>query len=62
MVKLNEVVPLIGIVSAPKSSLTTGGEVTLRLALAVLPVPVLDDVTAPVVLVKEPANVARTLT
>jgi hypothetical protein len=62
IVKLNEVIPFNGIVSAPNPSLTTGGDVTLRFAVAELPVTALDDVTAPVVFVKFPGNVARTFT
>jgi hypothetical protein len=61
-VKLNAVVPFIGIVAAPKAFAIAAGEVTLRFADAVLPLPPLLDVTAPVVLVKSPGKIPRTFT
>jgi len=62
MVKLNEVAPFSGIVAAPNVSVIPGGEITLRFAVAVLPVPPLLDVTAAVVLMMLPADVPFTLT
>jgi hypothetical protein len=43
--------PLTGIVAAPNALAIVGGAATVRFALAVLPVPPLVEVTAPVVLV-----------
>ena len=51
MVKLNKDVPFCTVVSGKKTSLMVGGMATLRLAVAVLPVPPLVEVTFPVVLV-----------
>ena len=51
MVKVSEVVPFSGIADAPNAFTMVGGVATLKLALAVLPVPPLVDVTLPVVLV-----------
>lgn len=51
MLKVSDVVPFSGMLSAPNDFVIDGGAATLRLAVAVLPVPPLVDVTAPVVLV-----------
>jgi len=51
MLKVSEVVPFSGMLAAPNALLIDGGEATVRLAVAVLPVPPLVEVTAPVVLV-----------
>lgn len=51
MWNVNEVVPLNGMVAAPKDFVMVGGTATLRFAEAVLPVPPFVEVTAPVVLV-----------
>jgi hypothetical protein len=51
IVKLMLVVPLSGIVLAPNDLAILGGETTVRLAEAVLPVPPLVELTFPVVLV-----------
>jgi len=48
---VSEVAPLIGMVGAPKALVMDGGVATVRLAEAVLPVPPLVALTAPVVLV-----------
>jgi hypothetical protein len=48
---VSEVVPSSGMLAAPNDFVIEGGAATLRLALAVLPVPPLVEVTAPVVLV-----------
>jgi hypothetical protein len=50
-VKVSEVVPLSAIVAAPNALLMLGGAATVRLALAVLPVPPSFELTALVVLV-----------
>jgi hypothetical protein len=55
MMIVSDVEPLIGTFAAPNALATDGGAATLRLALAVLPVPPLVDVTAPVVFVYWPA-------
>jgi hypothetical protein len=59
-VKLNVVLPFSGIVAAPNVFVIPGGEITLKFAVAVLPVPALVDVTAPVVLTMLPADVPFT--
>src|SRR5262245_64010407 len=51
MVNVNVVEPFSGIVNAPKALMIDGGLATVRLAVAVLPVPPLVELTAPVVLV-----------
>lgn len=51
MVIVSEVVPLSGMLVAPKAFWTEGGVATVRLAEAVLPVPPFVEVTLPVVLV-----------
>ena len=60
-VKLNEVAPFRGIVTAPNAFVIPGGEITLRFAVAVFPFPALAEVTAAVVLVRLPADVPFTL-
>ena len=50
-VKVSDVVPFSGIEAAPNALTMPGGDATVRLAVAVLPVPPLVEVTAPVVLV-----------
>ena len=54
IVNVSVVVPFKAIVDTPNALVTVGGTVTLRFAVAVLPVPPLADVTAPVVLTKSP--------
>ena len=51
MLKVSEVVPPVGTDAAPKALVMDGGVATVRLAVAVLPVPPLVEVTAPVVFV-----------
>ena len=51
IVNVSEVEPFNGTVAAPKTLVIVGGLATVRLAVAVLPVPPLVDVTLPVVLV-----------
>jgi len=51
MVNVNEVVPFRGISAAPNTLVIEGGVATVKLAVAVLPVPPLVEVTFPVVLV-----------
>src|SRR5215831_4831467 len=51
MLNVSEVVPFNGICDTPKALVIVGGLATVRLALAVLPVPPLVEVTLPVVLV-----------
>jgi hypothetical protein len=62
MVKVSDVAPFKGIDAAPKDLVMLGGARTVRFAVAVLPVPPLVEVTAPVVLVKLPEAVPVTLT
>ena len=62
MVKLNEVLPFSGIDVAPKLLLMEGGAPTDRLAVAVLPVPPLVELTLPVVLVYWPDDAPVTFT
>jgi hypothetical protein len=62
MVKVSEVTPFKGMVSAPNSLLIDGGEATVKLAEAVLPVPPLVEVTFPVVFVYWPEAVPVTVT
>jgi hypothetical protein len=61
-VKVSDVVPFSGIDAAPNDLVMLGGARTLRLAVAVLPVPPLVEVTALVVFVKSPEAVPVTLT
>jgi len=51
MVMVREVTPFSGMLAAPNAFWMVTGEATLKLAVAVLPVPPLVDVTFPVVLV-----------
>jgi hypothetical protein len=51
MVNVSEVVPFSGIVAAPNALVIVGGEATVKLAVAVFPVPPLVEETAPLVLV-----------
>ena len=51
MVNVRVVVPFNGTVDAPKAFAIDGADATVRLAVAVLPVPPLVEVTAPVMLV-----------
>ena len=51
MLNVSEVVPFSGMLAAPKALAMAGGEATVRFAVAVLPVPPLVEVTAPVVFV-----------
>src|SRR5580765_7715302 len=62
MVKVSDVVPFSGILAAPKALVIDGGEATVRLAEAVLPVPPLVEVTLPVVLVYCPEAAPVTVT
>jgi len=62
MVKVSDVVPFSGTDAAPNDFVMLGGARTVRFAVAVLPVPPLVEVTAPVVLVKLPEAVPVTLT
>ena len=48
---VSEVVPFNGMLTAPNALVIVGAEATVRLAVAVLPVPPLVEVTLPVVLV-----------
>ncbi len=61
-VKVRVLGALIRMVAGLKALLIVGGEVTLRVALAVLPVPSSVEVTAPLVLTLEPPLVAVTFT
>jgi hypothetical protein len=61
-VNVSVVVPPSEMLGAPKALLINGGDSTVRVADAVLPVPPSFEVTLPVVLVKEPALTAVTLT
>jgi hypothetical protein len=51
MVNVSDVVPFSGMVAAPNTLVMVGGEATVKLAVAVLPVPPLVELTAPLVLV-----------
>ena len=51
MVKVSDVVPFSGMLAAPNAFAIDGGEATVKFAVAVLPVPPLVELTAPVVLV-----------
>src|SRR6266853_1318856 len=62
MVKVSEVVPFSGMLAAPKAFVMVGGAATVRLAEAVLPVPPLVELTAPLVLVYWPDAVPVTFT
>jgi hypothetical protein len=62
IVKVSEVVPFGGMFETPKDLLMEGGASTTRFADAVPPVPPFADVTAPVVLLCDPAVVPVTFT
>jgi hypothetical protein len=62
IVKVSEVVPLGGMFETPKDLLMEGGASTARFADAVPPVPPFVDVSAPVVLLCDPAVVPVTFT
>lgn len=62
MVKVKEVVPFSGMLAAPKALAIDGGVTTVKLAEAVLPVPPLVEVTAPVVFVYCPEAAPVTVT
>src|SRR6476659_10911904 len=62
MVKVSDVVPFSGMLAAPKALVIDGGEATVRLAEAVLPVPPFVEVTLPVVLVYCPEAAPVTVT
>lgn len=62
MVKVSEVVPFSGMLAAPNTFVIDGGAATVRFAVAVLPVPPLVELTAPVVLVYWPATAPVTVT
>jgi hypothetical protein len=62
MLKVSEVVPLTGMLAAPKAFARVGGATTVSVAEAVLPVPPFVDVTALVVFRNCPAVVAVTAT
>jgi hypothetical protein len=60
--KVSEVVPLTGMVAAPKALLIAGALATVRLAVAVFPVPPFVELTLPVVFVNCPVAVPVTFT
>src|SRR6185437_1020342 len=62
MLNVSDVVPFSGMLAAPKAFVIDGGEATVKLAVAVLPVPPLVEVTFPVVLVNCPAAAPVTVT
>src|SRR6185503_11817355 len=62
IVKVSVVTPFSGMVAAPNCFAMDGGETTVKLAVAVLPVPPLVEVTFPVVLVYCPAAAPVTVT
>jgi len=62
MVNVREVVPFNGIADAPNDLEIVGGNATVSVALAVLPVPAFADVTFPVVLFLTPPVVPVTFT
>src|SRR5713101_965372 len=62
MVKVMLVLPLRAILCTPKNLVMLGSAATLRLALAVLPVPPLLELTGPVVLVYMPETAPVTVT
>jgi hypothetical protein len=62
MLRLRVVVPFSGMVVAPKLFVILGGEATVRLADAVLPVPPLVAVTLPLVFVYCPEAAPVTVT
>src|SRR5438445_755464 len=62
MVNVNEVVPFSGMLAAPNALVIDGGEATVKLAEAVLPVPPFVEVTVPVVFVYCPEAAPMTVT
>ena len=56
------VVPFNGMLAAPKALAMDGGEATVKFAVAVLPVPPLVELTAPVVFVYCPEAAPVTVT
>src|SRR5689334_1461971 len=62
MVNVSDVVPFNGMLAAPNALVIDGGEATVRLAEAVLPVPPFVEVTFPVVLVYCPETAPVTVT
>jgi hypothetical protein len=62
MVKVSDVEPASPMEAEPKVFVMLGGVATVKFAVAVLPVPPLVEVTAPVVLVETPALAPVTLT
>ena len=62
MVNVSDVVPFNGMLAAPNALAMDGGEATVRLAEAVLPVPPFVEVTFPVVLVYCPETAPVTVT
>src|SRR6185312_7885450 len=62
MLNVSDVVPFSGMLAAPKAFVIDGGEATVKLAVAVLPVPPLVEVTFPVVLVYCPEAAPVTVT
>ena len=62
MVNVSDVVPFSGMLAAPNALVIDGGEATVKLAEAVLPVPPLVELTAPLVLVYCPDAVPVTFT
>jgi hypothetical protein len=62
MVNVSEVVPFNGMLAAPKTLVMLGGVATVKLAVAVLPVPPFVEVTFPVVLVNCPEAAPVTVT
>lgn len=61
ILNVRDVVPFSGIVGAPNVLLMLGGDTTVIVAVAVLPVPPSVEVTAPVVFVSRPAALPVTL-
>ena len=62
IVNVREVVPFSGMLAAPNALVIDGGVATVKLAVAVLPVPPLVEVTFPVVLVNCPDAAPVTVT
>src|SRR6185312_13997419 len=62
MLNVSDVVPFSGMLAAPNALAIDGGAATVKLAVAVLPVPPLVEVTFPVVLVYCPETAPVTVT
>src|SRR5579885_3616372 len=62
MANVRDVVPFSGIAAAPNAFVIEGGEATVKLAVAVLPVPPFVEVTLPVVFVYWPEAAPVTVT